>query len=389
MKMAYVCSDRGIPVFGSKGCSLHVQEASLAFSQLAVEVNMFAASLGNECPESLPITHVHKIKHARIKERAAREQSDIADNQTTIKRLLEHGPFNFVYERYSLWSHAGMTYAREIGVPGVLEVNAPLIEEQKRYRGLIDENAAQAITRQCFSAATHILAVSKEVAQYLEQYPQAKGKIHVLPNGVNVDRFIPRAIGVRNENLTIGFIGSLKPWHGVEGLIESFAQLQAQYANIRLLILGDGPQRRALEQQVKTLHIEHKVKMTGAISPQLVPEYMATIDIGVAPYPSGLDFYFSPLKVYEYMAAGLPIVASQTGQIEELIEHGVNGVLYPAGDIHALTKAIEQLILEPVMAQSLGKRARQEAEQYHSWVRRMSDVLGLVMSHEGGGYGSS
>ena len=96
---------------------------------------------------------------------------------------------DFIYERYSLWSYAGMQYARKSGVPGLLEVNAPLIEEQATYRTLVDRAGAERVADRVFGAATALIAVSQEVADYLDQYPAARGRIYVIPNGVDPDRF--------------------------------------------------------------------------------------------------------------------------------------------------------------------------------------------------------
>src|SRR5260370_26157420 len=82
-----------------------------------------------------------------------------------------------------------MEYAQAIGVPGLLEVNAPLIEEQAKYRTLVDRAGAEQVANRVFGTATALIAVSEEVAAYLNQYPAARGRIHVIPNGVNPDRF--------------------------------------------------------------------------------------------------------------------------------------------------------------------------------------------------------
>ncbi|NVD08485.1 glycosyltransferase family 4 protein [Vibrio sp. JPW-9-11-11] len=376
MNVAYVCSDRGVPIFGTKGCSLHIQEVCQALSQYQISFSLFAASLGGQCPSQLHPNVVYQIAHQRIKDRAQREQADIEDNQATLELLANAGPFDFVYERYSLWSHAGMTYANAIGVPGILEVNAPLIEEQARYRGLVDHASAVSISEQCFSHATHILAVSKEVAHYLNQFPQARGKIQLLPNGVNVERFSNcRSHAITKRPFTIGFVGTLKPWHGVESLIEAFAQLYPLHSHIRLMIVGDGPQRPALQAQIDSLDLNHVVQMTGAVSPAEMPDYLSKMDIGAAPYPDNIEFYFSPLKVFEYMAAQLPVVASRTGQIGDVIEHKVHGLLYSPGDVQQLIECLDYLITHPNDATLLGKQARYEAEQKHSWHQRVGQLL--------------
>ena len=389
---AYVCADRGVPAFGSKGCSLHIQEISRTLSQQQIPVSLFVASIGGSCPDTLTPNSVHRIKHAHLDDRAAREHSDIQDNLNTIKKLRKSGPFDLVYERYSLWSYAGMAYARKQGVPAVLEVNAPLIEEQQRYRSLIDKDAAEAISRRCFADATLILAVSRQIADYLSQFSETKGKVHLLPNGVNTEHFSTVINQRRHQKrpFTLGFVGTLKPWHGVENLVACFAQLHQCYTGIKLLIVGDGPQRQSLQKQIIELGIEHAVNMTGAVPPEHMPDYYAMMDVGVAPYPDNIPFYFSPLKIFEYMAAGLPVVASDIGQISEVVAHQKTGLLYRAGDQTQLFTALEALILTPVEALRLGEQGRQTAVNQHSWQQRVDEILQLTGLRQGASpYGSA
>ena len=102
------------------------------------------------------------------------------------------------------------------------------------------------------------------------------------------------------------------------------------------------------------------------------------MDVAVAPYPHSPDFYFSPLKVLEYMAAGLPVIASRIGQLTSLIQHGRNGILCPPGQPAALATALEQLMMNPALRQTLGNEARRTVEQSHSWHSVTQRILKLA-----------
>ena len=137
-----------------------------------------------------------------------------------------------------------MEYARATGTPGLLEVNAPLIEEQAEHRGLVDRASAQHVAERAFNAAHVLLAVSEEVAEYLKRYSMARDKVQVVPNGVNPDRFAPNqkpSLPTAAETLTVGFAGSMKPWHGLENLLEAFARLHQRLPASRLLLVGGPP----------------------------------------------------------------------------------------------------------------------------------------------------
>ena len=132
--------------------------------------------------------------------------------------------------------------------------------------------------------------------------------------------------------MTVGFVGTLKPWHGTDLLLRALARTRE---NLRLDICGTGPQQEELEQLAAELGIAERVRLHGAVAPDEVPQVLHRLDIAAAPYPAG-DHYFSPLKVYEYLAAGLPVVASAIGTIPEMLGDGELGVLVPAGDVAPL-----------------------------------------------------
>ncbi len=230
MRVAYICTDPGVPVFGRKGSSIHVQAIIRALLRRGMDVELFASRFDGERPSDCGKVRLHALPRPPKGDLAAREQMALAANHDLRVALEAEGPFDLVYERYALWSFAGMEYAQAINVPGMLEVNAPLIEEQAAHRGLADRAGAEAVAGRVFGAATALLAVSDGVATYLETHPAARGRVHVLANGVDPDRFppdlvpeLPREPG----SFTIGFVATLKPWHGLDTLLaESFAIFQ-------------------------------------------------------------------------------------------------------------------------------------------------------------------
>ncbi|AFZ25407.1 glycosyltransferase [Cylindrospermum stagnale PCC 7417] len=366
MRIAYVCADSGIPVFGQKGCSIHVQEMIRALQRQGSEVELFATRIGGIAPADLTDIIVHQLPAIPKVQKAMREQVALGINPDLRLYLQRFGSFDFIYERYSLWSYSAMKFAQEKGIPGLLEVNSPLITEQAKHRGLIDIHSAEQVAHRVFQAATALIAVSEEVKTYLMNYVDSS-KIHVIPNGVNPDRFSTVHAATQSATFTVGFVGTLKPWHGLPILTEAFARLHQQVPHARLLIVGDGPERENLESELSARGLNSHTQFTGAVNPDQVPKLLAAMDVAVAPYPAQADFYFSPLKVYEYMAAGLPVVVSRIGQLVDLIDPGVNGILCPPGDAIALADALAQLWLTPTLRHSLGQAARQKVMAHHTW----------------------
>lgn len=381
MRIAYVCADPGVPVFGQKGATVHVQEMIRAFRGLGAEVALFAARVDCDPPADLRSVRLLRLPRAPKGDAAAREQRCLRANDD-LRAVLEGAePCDMVYERYSLWSYAAMEYARENRLPGVLEVNAPLIEEQALYRRLVDRASAERIAERVFGAAQVLVAVSRAMAAFLTRYPAARGRIHVVPNGVNPRRFRPNikpALPAPPDTFTVGFVGNLQPWHGVCHLVEAFALLHRRCPHTRLLVVGDGPEREALLVGLAARCPQAEVHLTGRVAAEQIPGLLASMDVAVAPYPKLAQFYFAPLKLCEYMAASLPVVASRIGHLAEVIEDGVNGILCPPGDAGAVAAALECLHWDPKLRTRLGQTARMTVLNGYTWEAAARRILGLA-----------
>ena len=383
MRVAYVCADAGIPVFGRKGCSIHVQEVLRALLDVGAEIDLFTPRGEGAAPAGLKAVRVHGLPFTRLGAAAIREKAALARNDHLRAALEYEGPFDLVYERYSLWSHAGMEYGRATETPGLLEVNAPLIEEQQTFRDLVNREAAEQVASRVFEAAGVLVAVSHGVASYLGRRGVDPNRVQVIPNGVNPERF---PLGLKASRprpargCTVGFVGSLKPWHGLSTLVEAFELVRAEDRDARMILIGDGPERSRLTEELARLGLQEAVDFTGSVEASAVPGLLASMDIGVAPYARLPDFYFSPLKVFEYMAAGLPVVASRIGQLEEVIHHEVDGLLCPPDNPMALAQELTRLCKEPDLRIRLGSAARKKVLRNHTWkdvARRILALAGL------------
>ncbi|AKK05714.1 glycosyltransferase [Corynebacterium mustelae] len=363
MNIAYVSVDPGIPVFGTKGASVHIQEVVREMLARGHNVTVFTTKRGADVPADLTDLDVVEIPVAKD-DAAAREQAQI-DASTRFIELISAGNFDLIYERYSLFS----TVIAESALPGILEVNAPLIDEQRTHRELVSEDYAYTALKNQVKAAAATICVSVPVRQWVVDHTHTETAFTVA-NGVNVNRIHPQEIDPSKAPVVI-FVGTLKPWHGVSVLLEAAAQATRPW---QLRIIGDGPERENLTKKATELGLD--VEFCGAIAPEEMPSYLAGASIGVAPYPENQE-YFSPLKVYEYMAAGLAVVASEIGQIPKVLD-GV-GVLVPPSDSDALAQAIDALAHSPELTAHYGQLARERALEKHSW----ASVVDTMFQHAG------
>jgi glycosyltransferase involved in cell wall biosynthesis len=385
MRIAYLCADPGIPVFGTKGASVHIQEIVRAFRRRGDNVTVYCSRRGDVVPADLADLRVVDIA-VRAPDAASREVAISVTAGLLAAAAIADG-CDLVYERYSLFSTAAALVKDATGAPLVLEVNAPLIDEQRAHRVLADEARARSDTRQILAAADVVACVSRNVANWVNALTDGteSGKTMVCPNGVNTARIVPADRLPADHDpagFSIGFVGTLKPWHGVDVLLRAASAAAASRPGSlpwRLVIAGAGPEQEALHALAADLggSGDLEIQFTGAVAPEDMPRVLQGFDVAVAPYPQAdaVDQYFSPLKVYEYLAAGLAVVASSIGQIPAILTDGRTGLLVPPGDDDALGAALLRLAADPVLRRRLGAAARVDAVAHHDWTAVLAREL--------------
>ena len=391
MRIAYLCTDFGVPIHGTKGASIHVRGLSQALADLGHQIVIFASRAGGAAPPgfSVPVREVPLDLVAastcdmlrsdpaagEAVAQALRSMLHVADLRHRVLPELDQFAPDLLYERYSLFGTAGLALARALRRPLILEVNAPLADEHAAHRGLAFADAARGLERLALGSADRLIAVSRELESWLLGLGVAQHRISVHANGVDVARFAAPSGAVDEirtrfgfgDTPVVGFLGTLKPWHGTKTLVRAAAMIHRQGLTSCLLFVGDGPQRGQLEALAASEGIADATFFTGAVPHELVPAYLAAMTVAVAPYDHAERFYFSPLKLYEYMAAGLPVVAADVGAVGECVQHGATGWLYPPGDVTALAHSITALVARPALAASLGRAAREHVRRHHTW----------------------
>ncbi len=369
LNIAYLLADPGIGVFGSKGASVHVQEMIRALRHHGHEVTVFCVRRGEKDGTELVPADLADLPVVDVPVppgKHAQREISLQVAAAALATAVAEGEFDLVYERYSLFSDAGL----RTGLPFILEVNAPLIEEQATHRSLYDEATADRLSREMFAAAELVSCVSTPVAAWVESLvPQARTV--VTPNGVNTGRIRPAQ--PHGPELTVGFVGTLKPWHGTGVLLDAVALARHPW---RVEFCGTGPQSAALRAQAEELGIAKRVRFHGAVAPEEVPGVLAGWDVACAPYPQARGHYFSPLKVYEYMAASLAVVASRVGELPALLDG--RGVIVEPGDATGLAAALDRLAADAGLRTRLGTVARRHVEAHHTWNHRCADLLAAL-----------
>lgn len=384
LEVAYLLPDPGIPVGGSKGASVHVESFCAALARRGVDVTLYAARVagpmtarGSESVRVVPIdvgTVSSGIKADTSRIDAAKAFFD------SVERLLAFREPNCIVERLSLFAGRGSALAESLRLPRVVEINAPVAEERKRHFGLRLEDCARQAESHALRGA-RVVAVSAPLASWALDMGAATAT--VIANGADVDGLDPNLLsflapitrnrlGFSKSVPVVGFVGSLKPWHGVDVLIDAVSVL-ADTMQLGLLIVGDGPERDRLSASLGRLSPRVTAVMTGAVALPRVAEHIAAMDIAVAPYLANDFFYFSPLKVVEAMAAGRAVVASDFPPIRDLL--GETGLFAIPGDSTSLAQSLGRLVGDPEGRRLLGATARARAVERSSWAAVADAVL--------------
>ena len=291
-----------------------------------------------------------------------------------------------IYERYNLFLLSGLMAKRCFRIPLLLEVNSPLLHERSRGDGIALARLARWAERSAWRGADRVLPVTHALAKYVFASDVRHERVVVVSNGVNMAHFAkaPKADDAKARlgltgRVVLGFTGFVREWHGVDKIIRWMAE-SGSPDNTHLLVVGDGPARPDLERLAGELDVASRVTFTGVVSREDIPDYVAAFDIALQP---AVVPYASPLKVFEYLALGKPIVAPKMSNVEEILTDGINAVLFdperPAELAAALHRIVGNVDLRNRLASGAAKTIQDRQLTWLDCATRVTSVCeGLV-----------
>ncbi|HKQ49668.1 MAG TPA: glycosyltransferase family 4 protein [Phycisphaerae bacterium] len=402
-KWLYLSSDLGIPLDGTKGASEHIRAITRALAFAGADVTVLAPR--GELPPDHPASRreVAAGIEARVIGDELRRWLDDVDANTGLAsefsqmlydaRLADAlaqpdflPPVDVVVERLSLFATAGRRFAKSCGASYLVEMNAPLAQEAATYRESGLQELARDLEARTLREADLVMTVSDALREYVvDRFHLPAHRVVTVANGVELEMFSAsrdaesarRAAGVPREAVVFGFVGTLRPWHGVDVLMEAFAKVCVAMPNAHLLIVGDGRKVERYRARAGELQIGDAVTFYGSARHEEVPSLLAAMDVALAPYLPQPTFYFSPLKLYEYLAAGLCVIASRAGQIAELIRHDHNGLLVTPGDINDLARAMLRAGQSPELRKRLQLHAKSSVST-RGWSQVAATIIELA-----------
>lgn len=357
------------------GSAIHRWELARNLSKLGCEVHVISISYTNTKTEGVhiyPLTKKSKSKYI-----------------TQLIKLVKRHRFDIVYARNTMIGVIGFLIKKMWKSKLVFEVNGisseelRLIENQlstesKRLRSII--KVLQYLEFFVIRKADAVIAVTQGIKDYLINHGVDKNKVWVIENGANTELFKPIKDGnvlkkLRNRlriddngNIVL-FVGNLAPWQGIEYLLRAATIIIKRNPKTKFLIVGDGIMRNKLKSLVKELNIVEDVIFTGTVPYENVPEYINISDVCVAPFTHvrNESMGLSPLKIYEYLACGKPVVASNIKGVGDLLRNSNSGIEVVPEDPTELANAIIKLLKDEQLMEQMGDYGRKLVVKNYSW----------------------
>lgn len=372
-----------------KGSVVHVKEIVNGLTKLGNQVGLMARASGNFQPEVERFYNLERgtglsLKFLGIK----RERYLISSFFLFLSLILHLSKYDVIYARDFHTVIIALLPRLIFRKKLVYEINGIAHEEQKlKEPSALNRTLVYVIKimeRLATKYSDRIVSVTPQIAFYLKVHFSCQpNKIEIVGNGVDTKKFHPiqdefllmnlkNRLGIGQRDIVIIFVGNLAPWQGIESLIEIAPFLVKEIENIRFLIIGDGILRDEFERKVNLLEISDYFIFTGTVDYEQIPLHINISDICVLP-KRRLKSGYSPLKLYEYMACGKPVIASRVEGLEFIESEGV-GLLIDPENMKSFKGAISSLIENSVKREDMGRRGLQIANNRFNWDSRVANI---------------
>lgn len=377
------------PDSDASGPRTHVLGVIQGFEQLGWEVPRFI--VGDRVPRSWTGTGSREAVANGTLRRLAADVARMAMASLNARRAKREAPqgIDWVYERFGIFQSLGRALQRE-GIPWILETNGLISDEARYVRQTVALGGmAKRLEFKAYQDCDVLVCISEELKRVLVDAARVPAeKIVIVPNGVDPDFFDPNKYQARRvtDAFTIGFVGGLAAWAGVDLLLEALHGVRSEGFDVHAVIVGDGLMRAKLEEMTDSLELRENVTFVGHVSRDEVSRYTLGFDVGYSgqvPRQMG-TMWGSPLKIYEYLALGKPVIASAYADARSVIKDGINGYLFDPLDVEGLKTIIIRAFNERARFDSTTIRDGVVAQ--HSWrsrVHGMIEQIEAILSRKG------
>ena len=285
----------------------------------------------------------------------------------------EGAEYDVVHSHYWLSAWLGQRMARNLHVPHVVTFHTLALIKMQSRAGESEPPEREDVEREAMLNADCIVAFSGHERDAMAGlYGADPGKVKLAPCGVDLEKFRPmdqgevrRQLGLNGEKLLL-YVGRVEPLKGLDLLVETAAQIEAEDENVRMMVVGGGgpgePETDRVRRLAEEREVDGLIEFVGRVDQDQLPLYYNAADVCVVP-----SYYESfGLVALESMACGTPVVASRVGGLPTLVHHGHTGYLKPWRCPEAFANSVEMIISSDCLQESLGLAARRRAEMM-SW----------------------
>ena len=378
VKILYVAVDTLIP--GTHGGSVHVQELCGALARRGHEVHLVAPSAKGSVTSGVSKSlKLHRCRQpSRFLEWTAVRQ---------VRRIAAAESPDVLVERFYTFGGAGIWAAHSLEIPAVLEVNSPARSIDYSWRDRFDRltlvRPVDRWRRQVLRWSDAVYTTSRHLVP-----PELQGAVTVVTNGVDVARFRPGPSTGATGPLRCVYVSSFRAWHGAEDLVRAVALCRKRGVELRVTCIGRGPRWEVARRAAKKAGLDETISFLGEIPFEDVPRHLAEADVGLAPFSPAafraleLGWFWSPIKIFEYLAAGLTVVTIDIAEMRALLPDTV-GSFYTQGRVEELAVTLERLALNRAVVRENRDTARALAESQYTWEHQaalVETVLQKVVS---------
>jgi len=401
MKILYIAYRINAP----DGSAIHCREFVRNIRQLGHEIQTFPPIKENvrtrpinskKVPKNF-FYYLKKINHRIIvyylQRLIGRESEFLLMTSGLVDSVLYYYALRSIRNRYmpdiiiyrnQIFQFAPFWLSKYFKIPILLEINAlrsieaTIINKQNRVTSI-----TRWAERMAIQSADTLFCVSKQMKYCLGNFRQ-RSEIYVIPNGVDTNKFDPekydkqlmkKKLGLREKTI-LGYVGSYKTWHGVDIAIRTIEMMaKTTKMSYHLLLIGNGEGFDRIKAQIEEKNLTSGVTQIDSVAHEEIPQYIACFDYALMSYPDMKSFHGSPLKMFEYMAMGIPVVATAVGQIKEILRHRETGILVYPPTPENYVKAILDADQDPERLRRIGTSARRLIVEKYSWLKNAEKII--------------
>jgi glycosyltransferase involved in cell wall biosynthesis len=378
MKVAYFAFSEEFPA--PRAGYVHINEMTKNIAKLGVDITVYPKPPGTRLtPDKKENGRTIKfVKFPFLTKKGI--LSDLIRFPTSYRKLRKDVKnYDLIHERFASLNIWSLFIVRDAPAAYLLEVNSPLAEE---ISCSFLRPLAKSIRELQFERCDGIITQTDTLKGILSNFT---GKpTFVVPNGVDPEKFTPakssqnlRKTYAPNGEILVTFIGAFMKWHGVHRIPEIARKLSSKHKNVRFLLVGGGPMFGEIKKTCEGLK---NVVLTGSVDSEQIPKILASSDILIAPFDTSsyrilekYGFWWSPVKLFEYMASGKPVVSYDFEEVRNIVRNA--GLLAQPADLGQFVECLSQLVDDENLRKKLGKKGRKIAEEEYSWENRAKQTI--------------